>query len=150
MAQKRKNTTFMLTTEEAKAGRNWILVDAAGKTLGRFASEVATILRGKHKPTFTPHIDCGDGVIIVNADKIIVSGSKEAQKIYSYYTGKMSGLREIPYRVMMDKKPEYIIEHAVKGMLPKNKMRAVQMKRLRIFAKEAHNMEAQKPIVAAV
>lgn len=136
--------TKMFKKEEIK--KTWILLDAEGKTLGRFASEVAKVLRGKHKPTFTPHADIGDGVIIVNADKIKVSGSKEAQKLYRYYTGYMSGLREIPYRVMLDRKPEYILRHAVKGMMPKNRLGRAQLKRLRIFAGEEHNMQAQQPV----
>src|SRR5665213_3274324 len=112
-----KNKTFMLTKEAAKP--SWFILDAAGKTLGRFASEVAKILRGKHKPTFTSHIDGGDGVIVINANKIRVTGAKEAQKLYRYYTGYMGGLREIPYRTMQARKPEYIIERAVTGMMPK-------------------------------
>lgn len=139
--------TFLLKEQEIK--RQWFILDATGKTLGRFAAEVAKILRGKHKPTFTPHTDCGDGVIVTNADKIIVSGSKEAQKLYRYYTGSMSGLREVPYRTMKARKPEYIIEHAVKGMMPKTRLAKGQL-RLRIFAGDQHQMEAQQPIQANI
>lgn len=138
------NKTFLLKKEAVK--RNWFILDASGKTLGRFANEVAKILRGKHKPDFTPYVDSGDGVIVVNADKIVVTGSKEAQKIYRYYTGYMGGMREIPYKVMKTRNPEYIIEHAVKGMLPKSRLANQQARRLRVFAGENHDLEAQKPI----
>jgi large subunit ribosomal protein L13 len=125
---------------------NWFILDAAGKTLGRLSAEIAKILRGKHKPTFTTYLDCGDGVIVINAEKIKVTGSKEAQKIYRYYTGSMSGLREIPYRVMQARKPQYIIEHAVKGMMPKTRLANQQLKKLRIYAGAEHNLSAQQPI----
>lgn len=124
----------------------WFILDATGKTLGRLSSEIAKILRGKHKPTFTTYMDCGDGVIVINADKIEVTGSKEAQKIYRYYTGSMSGLREIPYRVMKARKPEYIIEHAVKGMMPKSRLARAQIKKLRVFKGAEHDLAAQQPI----
>ncbi|MFT4553631.1 MAG: large subunit ribosomal protein L13 [Chlamydiales bacterium] len=124
---------------------NWLIVDAAGKTLGRFASEIAKILRGKHKPTWTPHMDNGDGVIILNAEKIKVTGAKEAQKIYRYYTGHVGGLREVPFEVMKARKPDYIIRSAVSGMMPKTKQGKAQLKKLRIFKGEEHDMSAQKP-----
>lgn len=124
----------------------WFVLDATGKTLGRLASEITKILRGKHKPTFTAYMDCGDGVIVVNAEKIEVTGSKEAQKIYRYYTGSMSGLREIPYRVMKARKPTYIIEHAIKGMMPKTRLARAQIKKLRVFAGPEHDLSAQQPI----
>jgi len=146
MTHKTKNSTTFLTKEEAQASKGWILLDAKGKTLGRFAAEVAKILRGKHKTTFTPHVDCGDGVVILNAKEIQVTGSKEAQKVYTRYTGSMGGLRQTPYRVMMDRKPTYILRHAVQGMMPKTKLAKAQLKRLRIFADDKHNMQAQKPV----
>ncbi|MBF5059520.1 50S ribosomal protein L13 [Candidatus Neptunochlamydia vexilliferae] len=146
----RKNSTILLTKEEAQAARGWITLDAKGKTLGRFASEVAQILRGKHKTTFTPNADSGDGVIIINADQIAVSGNKEAQKVYRHYTGHMGGLREIPYRTMMQRKPTYIIRRAVQGMMPKTKLGKAQLKRLRIFAGDTHNQQAQKPLSVEV
>lgn len=124
----------------------WFVLDATGKTLGRLTSEITKVLRGKHKPIFTPYMDCGDGIIVINADKIEVTGSKDAQKLYRYYTGSMSGLREIPYRVMKDRKPEYIIEHAVKGMMPKTRLGRQQLKKLRVFAGAEHDMAAQQPI----
>lgn len=143
---KKKNTTILLTKEEVRTTRNWFLLDATGKTLGRFAAEVAKILRGKHKPSFTPSVDAGDGVVIINAEKIVVTGAKEAQKIYRYHTGAMSGMREVPYRVMQDRKPDYIIRHAIKGMMPKTRLTEAQMKKLRIYAGEKHDMQAQSPI----
>ncbi len=151
MAQlKKENRTILLTAEQAQAARKWFVLDAKGKTLGRFASEVAKILRGKHRPDFTAHIDSGDGVIIINAEKIEVTGSKAAQKIYRYHTGAMSGLREVPYAVMKDRKPDYIIRRAVKGMLPKTRLAEAQMKKLRIFKGDQHDMAAQQPIGATL
>lgn len=126
--------------------RKWFLFDASGKTLGRFASEVSKVLRGKHRPHYTPHIDGGDGVIIINAEKIHVTGSKRAQKVYHYYTGSMSGLRQIPFEVMLARHPAYILEHAVRGMMPRNRLARHQLKRLRVFAGNEHNMNAQTPI----
>lgn len=140
--------TFLLKDHEVQ--HNWFILDAAGKTLGRFAAEVTKILRGKHKPTFTTSADGGDGVIIINAEKIHVTGAKEAQKIYRYYTGSMSGLREVPYRTMKARKPEYILEHAIKGMMPKTRLAKGQLSRLRVFAGTEHNMAAQKPIQANI
>ncbi|MES2345558.1 MAG: 50S ribosomal protein L13 [Chlamydiota bacterium] len=150
MIPKKKNTTILLTKEEARVVRNWFILDATGKTLGRFAAEVAKILRGKNKPTFTPHVDAGDGVIIINAEKIKVTGAKEAQKIYRYHTGAMSGMREVPFRVMKARKPDYIVRHAVKGMMPKTRLSEAQMKKLRIFAGGTHDMEAQKPVAVSI
>ena len=148
MSQAKRNNTFMLKKEEVT--RNWLILDAAGKILGRFAAEVAQILRGKNKPTFTSHVDSGDGVIIINAEKIEVTGAKEAQKIYRYYTGSMGGLREIPYRTMQARKPDYIIRHAVQGMMPKTRLGKQQLKKLRIFAGAKHDLQAQKPIPVTV
>jgi len=142
--QKNQDKTFIPNQKETKL--NWFVLDASGKTLGRLTSEIAKILRGKHKPIFTPYMDCGDGVVVVNADKVKVTGSKEAQKIYRYYTGSMSGLREIPYRTMQARKPTYIIEHAVKGMMPKSRLARQQLKKLRIFAGDQHTLAAQQPV----
>lgn len=138
-----KNKTIYLKREKVKP--QWLLFDATGKTLGRFASEIAKILRGKHRADYTPNVDCGDGVIIINAEKIKVTGAKEAQKIYRYYTGHVGGLREIPYRDMLARKPEYIIRQAVEKMLPRTKLARRQKKRLRIFAGSDHKMNSQKP-----
>lgn len=140
----------LLTKEEAIADRKWFILDAKGKTLGRFASEVTKILRGKHKPNFTPNVDCGDGVIIINAEKIKVTGAKDAQKIYYYHTHKANGLREVPFRVMLDRKPDHIIREAVKGMMPDSRLGRQQMKKMRIYAGEAHELEAQQPISLTV
>jgi large subunit ribosomal protein L13 len=142
----KKKQTKLVTQQEALDDRKWFLLDASGKTLGRFASEVAQILRGKHKVTFTPHIDAGDGVVIINAEKIKVTGAKEAQKIYRYHTGAMSGLREVPFRVMKARKPDYILRNAISGMMPQTRLARQQLKKLRIFAGDKHTMQAQNPI----
>lgn len=148
--QIKKNSTLLLTKEAAQSARKWFILDATGKTLGRFSSEVAKILRGKHKPQFTPHVDAGDGVVIINASKIKVTGAKAAQKVYRYYTGSMGGMREVPYRVMQARKPDYIIRRAVKGMMPKTRLSEAQMKKLRIFGDENHDMQAQQPTPADI
>lgn len=139
-----RKKTKMATPQEVN--RQWYILDATGKTLGRFASEIAKILRGKHKPDFTTFQDTGDGVIVINAEKIRVTGEKEVQKIYRYYTGSMGGLREVPYNIMQARKPAFIIEHAVLGMMPSSRLARAQSKRLRVFAGNEHNMQAQKPI----
>lgn len=144
---KQKNKTTLLTKEEALAERRWYILNAEGKILGRFASEVANILRGKHKVSYTDHVDSGDGVIIINASKIKVTGAKEAQKIYRYHTGAMSGMRQVPYRVMKVRKPDYILLHAIEGMMPGNRLTEHQLKKLRIFADDKHDMQAQQPIL---
>lgn len=141
----RKDKTTMANPQTYK--RQWFVFDASGKTLGRFASELAKILRGKHKATYTAHEDAGDGVIVINAEKIRVTGSKDAQKIYRYHTGAMSGMREIPYRRMHERKPAFIIEHAVRGMVPRSRLGRQQIKRLKVFAGNEHNLQAQQPIV---
>lgn len=146
----RKNRTIFLTKEEARAAKGWILLDAKGKTLGRFSSEVAKILRGKHKIHFTPHVDCGDSVVVINANQLVVTGAKEAQKNYHYYTGHIGGMRSVPYRIMKARKPTYILRHAVQGMMPKTKLGKAQLKRLRIFAQETHDQEAQKPQIVEI
>lgn len=149
MDQRSQNrTTFV--KKQGQPSRRWFIFDASGKNLGRFASEITKVLRGKHTPRFTPNVDCGDGVIIVNAEKIEVTGTKEAKKLYTYYTGSMSGLRQIPYRTMKIRKPTYILRHAVQGMMPKTKLAKAQLKRLRIFAGENHKMESQQPIAVSI
>jgi large subunit ribosomal protein L13 len=144
MNQKQK--TPLLTKKEAEQTRKWYLFDASGKTLGRFAAEVAKILRGKHRPDFTPYVDCGDGVVIINAEKIQVTGMKEARKIYKSYTGFIGGLRETPFETMIARKPEYVLMHAIKGMMPKTRLGGQQVKKLRVFKGASHDMDAQKPI----
>ncbi|MFA5250248.1 MAG: 50S ribosomal protein L13 [Parachlamydiales bacterium] len=139
--------TTLKTKEASEKEKVWFLLDAKGKILGRFAAEIAKILMGKHKPSYTATVDTGDGVIIINADQIEVTGSKEARKIYRHYTGFMGGLKEIPYRELKAKRPERILERAISGMMPKSRLGKQQLKKLRIFAGEKHGMEAQKPIV---
>ncbi|MGB5610625.1 50S ribosomal protein L13 [Eudoraea sp.] len=125
--------------------KQWLLVDAEGQTLGRLASKVAKILRGKNKPNFTPHVDCGDNVVIVNAEKIQLSGNKWEDKTYTRYTGYPGGQRSTTARELLDKNPASIIEKAVKGMLPKNKLGAELFRNLRVYAGTDHDQEAQKP-----
>ncbi len=136
--------TILLKQEQVQ--RKWLLVDAAGKTLGRLASEIAKILRGKHKADYTPHVDSGDGVIVINADKVEVTGRKEAQKIYRHYTGFIGGMCEITFREWMRRDPTHPITHAVAGMVPRTKQGKSQMKRLRVYAGENHDLSAQQPI----
>jgi large subunit ribosomal protein L13 len=143
MVQVDKKTTFK---KREKHIHTWFTLDASGKTLGRFASEVSKILRGKHRPDFTPFADCGDGVIIINAEKIHVSGAKPATKIYKYSTGHMSGLREVPFNQMIVKNPQYVLESAVWGMMPKSRLSKQQMRRLRVFRGDKHPHIAQKSI----
>ena len=142
--------TRLLTKQEAVNSRKWFLLDANGKTLGRFAAEVAKILRGKHRPDFTPYIDCGDGVVIVNAEKIAVTGMKAARKIYRSYTGFIGGMREVPYDTLMARKPTEILERAIKGMMPKTRLGSQQLRKLRIYAGPEHRMTAQNPISANI
>ena len=125
--------------------RKWYVVDAEGKTLGRLASEVANVLRGKNKPTYTPHIDTGDYVIVVNAEKIQVTGKKLDQKIYYHHSEYVGGMKEATLREMMRKKPEFVITHAVKGMLPKGPLGRQMLKKLHVYAGPEHNHAAQKP-----
>jgi len=124
--------------------RKWHLIDAEGKTLGRLSTEIAKLLRGKHKVTFTPHVDGGDYVVVINADKIEVTGKKRDNKVYRHHTGYIGNLKEINFKNLQEKKPEEIIRLSVSGMLPKNKLRAPMMKRLRIFAGSEHTHQAQK------
>ena len=130
--------------------RKWYIVDATDHTLGRLSSEIAKILRGKHKPTYTPHVDTGDHVIIINADKVKLTGKKLDQKLYRYHTGHPGGLREITYREMMNKKPEEVVMHAVKGMLPKNTLGRQMLTKLRVYRGTEHNHDAQKPEVLEI
>jgi large subunit ribosomal protein L13 len=126
--------------------RNWYLFDAADKTLGRFATQVARTLTGKNKPTFTPHLDAGDFVVVINASKIKVTGKKMTGKIYYHHTGYPSGLRQKNLRDMLQQFPSRVIELAVKRMLPKNRMQAKRMRRLLVYADDRHPHQAQKPI----
>jgi len=135
--------TFMLRKEDVQ--REWYLVDATGKTLGRLASEIAKILMGKHKPTYTPHVDGGDFVVVINAEKIHATGKKLDKKIYYKHTGYPGGLKETTLKEMLQKKPEEVIRLAVRGMLPKNKLRDRRMKRLKVYAGPEHPHAAQNP-----
>ena len=130
--------------------RKWYVVDATGHTLGRLASEVAKVLRGKNKPIFTPHMDCGDYVIIVNADKVNVSGKKLDQKIYYNHSDYVGGMKETTLREMMAKKPEKVMELAVKGMLPKGPLGRSMMTKLHVYAGPEHDNAAQKPEVLEI
>ena len=139
-----------MSTYMAKASnveRQWYVIDAEDLVLGRLATEVATILRGKHKPTFTPHVDTGDGVIVINASKIRLTGKKLDKKVYAHHTGYAGGLKETPYRELMAKKPEFALTHAVRGMLPKGPLGAKMLKKLRVYAGPEHEQQAQKPVV---
>lgn len=133
-----------------KIDRKWYVVDAAGCTLGRLASEVASVLRGKNKPIFTPHIDCGDYVIVVNADKVKVSGKKLDQKIYYHHSEYVGGMKEITLRELLAKKPEKVVEFAVKGMLPKGPLGRDMYRKLHVYAGPDHEQAAQKPEVMEI
>ncbi len=137
-----------MATYSAKPGaveQKWFVVDADGKVLGRAASEIASVLRGKHKPEFTPHVDTGDFVVVVNAGKIKVTGAKLDDKYYYSYSGYPGGLKATPLRSMLEKKPEEVLRHAVKGMLPKNKLGRAMIKKLKIYSSADHPHEAQMP-----
>jgi large subunit ribosomal protein L13 len=125
--------------------RAWWVVDAEDKVLGRLASEIAKVLRGKHKPMYTPHLDTGDHVIVVNAEKIRLTGKKEEQKTYFRHSGYMGGDKHIPFKEMREKHPERVIELAVKGMMPKNNLGRLMLKKLKVYAGTEHPHEAQQP-----
>lgn len=136
--------SYMQKKEEVV--RNWYVIDAEGKNLGRIATEAATLLRGKHKPTFTPHVDCGDFVIIVNASKVNLTGNKLDEKIYYNHSGYTGGLRERTAREMKEKYPVEMVERAVKGMLPKGRLGRQMYKKLFVYAESEHPHMAQKPV----
>ncbi|MBS0586339.1 MAG: 50S ribosomal protein L13 [Verrucomicrobia bacterium] len=146
--RKEKQPTKFFSTNRGEM--DWYLFDAQGKTLGRLASEIVKVLRGKHKAQYTPNADLGDGVIIINAKEVKVSGRKAAQKEYISHSGYVGGLSRIPYSDMMEKNPEKILEHAVKGMLPKTKLGEEMVKKLRIYSGSEHDMQAQKPVHVAI
>ena len=125
--------------------RKWYVIDANGQTLGRLASQVAMILRGKHKPIYTPHVDCGDHVIVINADKVVLTGKKQDQKVYYRYSGYIGGLKETSARDMLANKPEKMVYEAVKGMMPKNSLGRQMLTKLRVFKGAEHEHAAQKP-----
>ena len=138
-------STFM--AKPAEVERKWYIIDATDKPLGRVASAAASILRGKIKPSFTPHVDCGDFVIILNADKAVLTGNKLEQKYYRYHTGYVGGLKEIKYKTLMAEKPEKAVTLAVKGMLPHNTLGAKALTRLRVYNGTEHEHAAQQPVV---
>ena len=127
--------------------RKWYVIDAEGMVFGRLASQVASMLRGKHKPTFTPHCDCGDYIIVVNADKLVLTGKKLDDKVYRYHTGYPGGIKSQTARELLAKAPEELLRKAVRGMLPKNKLGRAQLKKLKIYAGKDHPHQAQKPEV---
>ncbi|MBM7624015.1 50S ribosomal protein L13 [Sporohalobacter salinus] len=136
-------TTYMAKPEEVE--RNWFVVDAEGKKLGRLASEIANVLRGKHKPTYTPHVDTGDYVIVVNAGEVELTGNKLDQKMHHRHSEYPGGLKSVSYGELLEDKPEKVIELAVKGMVPKNKLGRKMMKKLKIYADSEHPHQAQQP-----
>jgi large subunit ribosomal protein L13 len=134
-----------VSANKATVTKQWVVVDAEGQNLGRLASKVAMILRGKYKPSYTPHVDCGDNVIIINAEKINLTGNKLDDKTYIRYTGYPGGQRSLTARVMQQKNPATLVEKAVKGMLPKNKLGAQLFRNLNVYAGIAHKHDAQQP-----
>ena len=130
----------------ATVERKWYVVDAAGIPLGRLASQVAAVLRGKHKPTFTPNVDCGDFVIVLNTDKVVLTGKKLEKKLYTYHTGYIGGLKQTPYKEIMVKKSDLAVYEAVKGMLPKNTLGKKMLKKLRVYKGAEHKQQAQQPV----
>ncbi|MGN0819355.1 MAG: 50S ribosomal protein L13 [Christensenellaceae bacterium] len=136
--------TYMANAQTVE--RKWYVVDAAGVPLGRLASQVAAVLRGKHKPTFTPNVDCGDFVIVVNCDKVVLTGKKLEKKFYTYHTGYIGGLKQIAYSDMIAKKSDLAVKEAVKGMLPKNSLGRTMLTKLRVYKGAEHKHTAQKPV----
>lgn len=137
--------TFVAKPETVK--RDWFVVDATDKTLGRLASEIARRLRGKHKPEYTPHVDTGDYIVVVNAAKVTVTGNKAKDKIYYSHSGYPGGLKDITFEKLIDKKPEMVIEKAVKGMLPKGPLGRAMFRKMKVYAGADHNHAAQQPQV---
>ena len=135
--------TYMAKAEAVE--RKWYVVDAEGVTLGRLASKVASVLRGKNKPNYTPNVDTGDFVIVINTDKVVLTGKKLENKFYRYHTGYIGGLKEIPYKKLMAEKSDLAVYEAVKGMLPKNSLGRAMIKKLRVYKGAEHNHAAQKP-----
>jgi large subunit ribosomal protein L13 len=134
-----------ISANKATSTKDWLVVDAEGQTVGRFASKIANILRGKHKTNFTPHADCGDNVIIINADKIRFTGNKMNEKEYKFFSGYPGGLRFEVAKNILVRRPTYIVEHAIKGMLPKNKLGAELFRNLYVYAGSEHPHSAQQP-----
>ncbi|MDO4282886.1 MAG: 50S ribosomal protein L13 [Clostridia bacterium] len=137
------NTTHSVKASEIE--KKWYVIDAENKPLGRVATEVAKLLKGKHKPTYSTHLDCGDYVIVINSDKIVLTGNKLNDKVYRHHSGYIGGMKEIPYKDLMAKSSDKALLLAVKGMLPKNTLGREMLTKLRVFKGEEHNHEAQKP-----
>ena len=135
--------TYMAKAETVE--RKWYVIDAEGVVLGRLATKVASILRGKHKPTYTPNVDCGDFVIVINTDKVVLTGKKLEDKFYRYHTGYIGGLKEVAYKKLMAEKSDLAVYEAVRGMLPKNALGRAMLKKLRVYKGAEHNHAAQKP-----
>ncbi len=136
-------STFMPNAQNME--RKWYIIDAEGKTLGKIATEVAVLLRGKHKPIFAPHVDCGDFVIVINAEKLVLTGNKLEQKMYYHHTGYIGNLKEIKYKTLIQNKPEFVVKLAVRRMLPDTVLGRKQLTRLRVFRGAEHPHAAQKP-----
>ena len=134
-----------ISANKETANKKWVLVDAEGQTLGRICSEIAKVLRGKHKPNYTPHADCGDNVVVINAEKIVLTGKKMTDKVYLRHTGYPGGQRATTAREMMEKRPIRLVEIAVKGMLPRGPLGRAMLKKLKIYAGEAHPHAGQQP-----
>ncbi|HFD87963.1 MAG TPA: 50S ribosomal protein L13 [Gammaproteobacteria bacterium] len=134
-----------ISAKPAEVKRDWFLVDATDKTLGRLASEIAHRLRGKHKPIYTPHVDTGDYIVVINAEKIAVTGNKRTDKMYYHHTGYIGNLKSISFEKLIDKAPERVLEKAVKGMLPKNSLGRAMFKKLKVYAGSEHTHSAQQP-----
>ena len=134
------------SVNKERASHDWYLVDADSKTLGRLSTQIANRLRGKHKPEFTPHVDTGDYIVVINADKIHVTGKKETDKIYYHHTGFPGGIKSISLEKMRERSPEKILENAVKGMMPKNKLGRAMLLKLKVYAGTSHPHDAQQPI----
>ena len=140
--------TYMANPQTVES--KWYIVDGTNMPLGRLASQIASILRGKNKPTYTPHVDTGDHVIVINTDKVILTGKKLSQKKYQYHTGYVGGLKEVGYDKMMSEKSDKAVMLAVKGMLPKNSLGRKMLKKLRVYKGAEHNNEAQKPVAISL
>ncbi|MBK5721202.1 50S ribosomal protein L13 [Dysgonomonas sp. Marseille-P4677] len=134
-----------ISANKATVNKEWVVIDATGQTLGRMASKVAKLLRGKYKPSFTPHVDCGDNVIIINADKVVLTGNKWNDRVYLRYTGYPGGQREATPAVLLEKGADRLVHKVVKGMLPKNRLGAALLKNLYVYAGTEHKHEAQQP-----
>ena len=141
-------STFMAKASNVE--RQWYVIDAENLVLGRLASQIAAMLLGKHKPTFTPHVDTGDYIIVVNAEKLVLTGKKLDQKMYRHHTGYPGGLKETSYRRLMATKPEFALKEAVRGMLPKGPLGYAMLKKLHVYAGPNHEHQAQKPVVFEV